>query len=109
MHTHQLAEARITIEHDGLTTEGRQQYTYTITTPQWEYVGNDIWSGVGDDVDEAGMLATLSGFLYACAESRSFARRERRGGENSDLFPEHVGEWAEQNSDELAMLSADPE
>lgn len=110
MHAEQISDAHVTIEHDGQTVEGRQQYTYVIATPHWEYVGNDLSSGVGVDVDEPGMLATLAGFLYACAESRAFARRAGHGrGENSDLFPEHVGEWAEQNADELAILSAEPD
>lgn len=53
-----------------------------------------------------GFSAILS-FLGACAESRSYA--ERRGkdaseGENSGLFPEVVGAWAQMHSDKIAML-----
>jgi hypothetical protein len=56
-------------------------------------------------------VAILS-FLSACAESRSYA--ERRGldaaeGDNSSLFPENVGEWAQQMSDEISMLQMEIE
>jgi hypothetical protein len=51
-------------------------------------------------------------FLSACAESRAYATRQGdkpSEGENSDLFPENVGEWCESVSDELAMLSIELE
>lgn len=59
------------------------------------------------DILQKGFAAILS-FLSACAESRAYATRQGKDpmeGENSDLFPANVGEWAEQNSDEIAMLS----
>lgn len=54
-----------------------------------------------------GQFASILGFLGACAESRSYA--ESRGkpamdGENSDLFPESVGAWAQQVSTEIAFI-----
>jgi hypothetical protein len=52
-------------------------------------------------------FAAVLGFLSACAESRSYAERQGKlamDGENSDLFSEKVGEWAQQMSDELAIL-----
>lgn len=51
-----------------------------------------------------GFAAMLS-FLSACAESRRYTTRSGRQGENADLFPDNVGEWAESCSDELSMLS----
>lgn len=56
-----------------------------------------------------GFSAILS-FLGACAESRTYARRDGRDemeGENSSLFPAWVGAWAEQHSDEIAMLDCE--
>lgn len=53
-----------------------------------------------------GFSAILS-FLGACAESRAWAVRRGKDaseGENSGLFPEAVGQWAELHSDEIAML-----
>jgi hypothetical protein len=51
----------------------------------------------------------LLAFLSACAESRQYATRTGRTGENADLFPENVGAWAEANSDEIGMLSCEIE
>lgn len=56
-----------------------------------------------------GFSAILS-FLGACAESRKYAVRRGKDsmdGENSSLFPDHVGQWAEQWSDEIAMLDCE--
>ena len=60
----------------------------------------------------AACLWDLCSFLGACAESRAYATRlhgDPMQGENSDLFPEHVGEWAEMHSDELGLLAYDLE
>ncbi len=54
-----------------------------------------------------GFSAILS-FLGACAESRKYAVRNGKNamdGENSCLFPEAIGQWAEDNQDEIDMLS----
>lgn len=105
--------ATVKLWHDGsdrhLDDSGfRQRYGYSITTPEWEYVGNDLRSGVSADVDTEHLSRDLLGFLYACAESRKYFA-EFGVGDNVDLFPEHVGRWAESVCDELSILSADPE
>lgn len=56
---------------------------------------------------QSGFSSVLS-FLGACAESRRYAARRGKDpqeGENSDLFPERVGQWAESVSDELSMMA----
>lgn len=50
---------------------------------------------------------TLLAFLGACAESRSHAERQGKppmDGDNSDLFPDHVGAWAQRFSSEIDYL-----
>jgi len=57
-------------------------------------------------------LGALLDFLGACAESRSYGERRKgdpMAGENSDLFPEDVGAWAQQNSDEIGMARVELE
>ena len=108
METFTIGNATVTVEHDGRDyhpddSAYRQRYTYAIRTDAWEYVANDIRSGCSADVDVADAARKLFLFLGACAESRQYPN-----GENADLFPEHVGQWAEENSDEISILSIDP-
>jgi hypothetical protein len=105
-----VGNGTVSVESDGPALEPgrlggyRQRYTYTITANGWEYVGNDIYSGVGAEIDEPGMLGTLLSFMGACAESREYRTRNGYGGEHVDLFPEHVGQWCEDYSDDIAMV-----
>lgn len=87
----------------------RQRYAYRITADGWEYVGNDIHSGCNAEPDVKSALATLLNFLGACAESRAYGARNGYDGENADLFPDHVGEWAETNSDEISCAAIELE
>jgi hypothetical protein len=61
-----------------------------------EFYGSDLngWGDAGD------MMESLLGFLGAFAESFP-------DGENADLFPKELGEWAQANSDEIAMLESE--
>lgn len=100
----------VAIEHDGKVFDPefqgyRQQYHYLIATDAWQYIGNDIQSGCGKDVDTADAARTLFSFLSTCAESLTYRDVLGYGGENADLFPSHVARWAQMNSDELLYLS----
>lgn len=109
-----VGNATVIVEHEGRERDPdfdgyRQKYRFEITTPQWQYAGNDIGSGVGRPVDIAEAARTLFGFLAACAESRDYAQSTGRSTENASLFPEHVGLWAQVHVHELTMLSEEPE
>ncbi len=99
-----IGEATISISFDG-ESEGRARYRYYIDTPHFEYENNDVFSGVGGGSLEEGMESLLS-FLSACAESRRY-RRNFGGGENADLFPDNIGEWAESVSEEISLVQCD--
>ena len=86
------------------TEDNRDAFAYVITLPDGsEHAGRDLFSGCGGSSFREAARSLLS-FLYACAESRAGALRWGRC-ENSELFPEAVGEWAFMNSDEIAMCS----
>jgi hypothetical protein len=87
--------------------EGRTRYQYHIDLPNGEeHTGDDLQSGCqGGSLQEG--LASLLSFLSACGESYGYSLRTGREGENTDLFPANVAEWAYQNSDELSSLSCD--
>ena len=75
----------------------------------WSYSADDLQTGVGGGSLQ-GQLSTLCVFLFACAESYAYDIRrggDGSGGENSDLFPAHVREWAHQHDDELSMLACE--
>lgn len=70
------------------------------------YYIDDLQTGAGGGrLDEC--LASLLSFLTACVESRDYADRTGREGENADLFPENVGQWAQENRSELDSALCD--
>jgi hypothetical protein len=109
-----VGDATISAEWDGETSDKRAQVRFFIDKPDgpdgpgWTYEANDLHSGVGGATMQ-GMFACLLSFLQACAESVNYRRRTGRRGENEDLFPPHVAEWASHNSDEMGVLEIELE
>jgi len=104
----QIGDSWLSMEWAGFSEDRRAICKYHIDTPQWSYTGDDLKSGVGGGSLQD-MFAGLLSFLGACAESRAYQTRTGRAGENADLFPDYVGEWAEMHSDELSMLACELE
>ena len=112
-----IGDAYISIEYSARPgSEGRIRYQYHIdlpadpdtADPRTEHTGDDMQSGCGGGSLQAGLESLLS-FLGACGESVSYAAHAGHDGENSDMFPEAIGEWAAQCSDELSMLQIELE
>jgi hypothetical protein len=104
-----IDDAFISIERDGEVADGRfsrDRFRYYFDAPGIEHTDNDLQSSVmGCSLQE--MLSTLLSFLSACGESVNFASRTGHQGENADLFPPSIGQWAAEHSDELAMLQCE--
>lgn len=84
--------------------EGRTRYKWTVDLPDGtEHTGDDLQSGCGGGPLQEGFVSLLS-FLGAAAESYTYRHRTGLTGENEDLFPPAVVEWAAQNSDEIDTL-----
>jgi hypothetical protein len=85
--------------------DNREIFTYIIRNGEGEILseGSDLKSGVGGDVPAEKMMASLLSFLGAAAEARG------PESDNWDLFNEATREWAQANSDELAMLEVEME
>jgi len=97
-----VGDATISIEYAGNEPDGRVRYRYYLDFADGtEHVGEDLKSGVFGGTLKQGMESLLS-FLEACAESRN--PRHGEPGENADLFPDRVGEWAYQNDGEIASV-----
>lgn len=96
--------AELSIEFGGHTEEGRVKYHYFIDIPGIKtYENDDIKSGRGGGTLQEG-LASLVAFLSAAGESFRYSGKD---GENADLFPTKVVQWAAEHGDELSMLSSE--
>lgn len=103
----QIADAVLSFDSGKFVFDFADGSEHTVTDFQFPQMR--IRGTTDDRFLQDGFSAILS-FLGACAESRSYA--ERRGkdaseGENSGLFPETVGAWAQLHSDEIAMLDCE--
>lgn len=90
-------------KYDPLTEAYHPIYSYKITTPEWEYDADDIHGGANEKPNLVAGARSLFAFLYACQESRKVASRGGldRGDGNANIFPAHVGEWAETYSEQI--------
>lgn len=90
--------------HDSYSVEAREHSVESFRFPAGRVAGetNEMRLQKG--------FAAVLGFLGACVESRRYALSrygDASKGENSDLFPEWVALWAEENEGEISMLSYD--
>ena len=104
----QIGDGWISMEWGGFSSDHRAIGKYYIDIPAGEYTGSDLKSGVGGGSLQS-MFASLLSFLGAAAESYGFEMRTKMSGENTDLFPRPVVEWAHRNSDEIGILEREIE
>lgn len=89
--------------------DGRNRYRWTIDLDAGgTYSDDDLQSGCGGGTIADGFASLLS-FLSACGESYRYREATGRGGDNADLFPEPVAQWAAENEDEISMLAMELE
>lgn len=99
----------ISMEWDGFSSDHRAIGKYHIDIPAGEFSGNDLKSGVGGASLQS-MFASLLSFLGAAAESYRYEMQSSGlKGENTDLFPAPVVEWAYRNADEISMMEMEIE
>lgn len=77
-----------------LAEEGRDQATFLLVTPEFEYQDDQLRSGVGGFQSTVGIFESFLSFMQAAIESADYEERTGRIGVNTDLFPRHVVEWA---------------
>jgi hypothetical protein len=101
----QIDGVTISIERDGTTADDRDRFRVYIDGPGLEYESTDQASGVGGGTLWEGLQTTLS-FLGACGESVAYSdRHPGHVGDNADLYPREIGEWAADHQDELYLAS----
>lgn len=75
----------------------RMQFGFYLDTPEFEYFDDSLQSGCGG-CRMVQAFETFLSFLEAAIESYDYeVRCPGRKGENTDLFPRHVVEWAYDN------------
>ena len=89
-------------ERDPDTEDYYPVYSYSITTPDWDYQGNDIRGAANEIPDLTAASKSLFAFLYACQEG--MPEDVEANFENARLFPPHVREWAYEVSEELSAV-----
>ena len=87
--------------------EGRDRATFLLVTPEFEYVDDQLRSGVGGFISTVAAFDSFLSFLSAAAESLRYRIVTGVKGENEDLFPHHVNVWAAYNKDAIEMATAD--
>jgi len=93
-----IGKARVSVCANGRDEANRTRYTYAITLPTGTYYNDDLRSG-GDGTEREGMNSLLT-FLTACAESYP-------DGDDADMFPRNVAEWAAENAEEIYSQSVE--
>ena len=84
-----------------LAEQGRDQATFLLVTPEFEYQDDQLRSGTGGFQSTVGIFESFLGFMQAACEAAEYEERTGYDSENSDLFPRHVVEWALLNKCEL--------
>lgn len=101
----QVDGAWISIEATGQRGEyGKRVWRWAVDLPSGEsFEGEDLQGHGGYQ----SIMADLIGFLGACGSSVNYERDnpdDVSEGDNTDLFPRKVAEWAADHEDDLAIL-----
>ena len=87
--------------------QDRDQATFLLVTPEFEYEDDQLRSGVGGFQSTVGIFDTFLSFLEAAAEAEEYEVRTGEELDDSDLFPPHVTEWALLNKDEINTVHSE--
>ncbi len=90
-----------------LAEQGRDQATFLLVTPEFEYVDDQLRSGVGGFQSTVGIFESFLGFVQAACEAAEYEERTGDQSENSGLFPKHIVEWALEHKDAIDMAICD--
>ena len=90
-----------------LAEQGRDQATFLLVTPEFEYVDDQLRSGVGGFISTVAAFDAFLSYLEAAAEAEEYEVRTGMKSDNSGLFPPYVTEWALLNKDETSMVHSE--
>lgn len=87
--------------------QGRDQATFLLVTPEFEYGDDQLKSGVMGFWGVVGIFESFLRFMQAAIESADYEERTGRIGDNTGLFPRHIVEWALDHRYEIEDTVAD--
>ena len=87
--------------------DGRDRATFLLVTPEFEYEDDKLKSGAMGFWGIVGIFESFLRFMQAAIESADYEERTGFTGENTDLFPRHVVEWAMDHRYEIEDTMAD--
>lgn len=90
-----------------VTEDNRDRAKFLLVTPGFEYEDDQLRSGVGGFWGTVEIFESFLGFMQAAIESAEYEMRTGLEGENTDLFPKHVVEWALEHKDAIEMTICD--
>lgn len=95
-----IGEATLTLLETEITDDNRDRAVFELQTPTFTHTDKELRSGIGGFPSAVEAFESYLSFLEAAAESYP-------DGENADLFPPHVVQWACENADEIGMARSD--
>lgn len=90
-----------------VTEDNRDRAKFLLVTPGFDYEESGLSSGVGGFHNTVEVFEMFLSFLLAAVESAEYEMRTGLQGENTDLFPKHVVEWALEHKDAIEMAICD--
>ena len=103
-----LGNATLSLTGVDQSSENRDVATFVIDTPDGGNFEDSVRSGVGGFKGSVEAFESFLSFLLAAAESLEYEQRNPgMTGENTDMFPRHVVEWAADNKSEIISVWCD--
>ena len=103
-----LGAATLSLTGIDQSSEDRDRACFVIDTPDGGSFEDSVRSGVGGFKGPVETFEAFLSFLMAAAESLEYEQRNPgMTGENTDIFPRHVVEWAADNISEILSVWCD--
>lgn len=84
----------------------RPIYVYSITTPQWEFLSDDLCGACNEVPNITAASQSLFAFLYSCQQGmpKGGGGFDKNRNDTADLFPPHVREWAYLFAEQIELV-----
>lgn len=98
-----IGDSTLRLLDSWVTADDRDRVKFLLAAPEFKYVDDQLRSGVGGFRGTVEIFESFLSFLSAAVESAEYEMRMGLQGENTDLLPKHVVEWALEHKDAIEM------